>query len=253
MANRYAWLALGLGAYIAFALSMFPAGAAYRWFAPDTLHMTGITGTVWSGRAALATAQGLPLNDLRWQLDALPLLIGRAAGRVQARLAEGLVDARVSGSLGGRVLLRDVQLATRLEVLASAVSIGDVRGRVTVRLERIAIEDGVPTTAVGQVRVAELQVPTFVPGGRGDLLPLGDYELILDDTGSEGLRARFRDTSGPLAVDGVLTVDLAGRYMLDARAEARQGAPRELVQALELMGGEPAPDGRRPFQLSGSL
>src|SRR5690606_2720287 len=53
MPNRYAWIALGLGAYIAFTLSSFPATAAYRWFAPETLRMAGIEGTVWSGRAAL--------------------------------------------------------------------------------------------------------------------------------------------------------------------------------------------------------
>ncbi len=253
MGNRYAWLALGLGAYIAFTLSMFPAAAAYRWLAPETLHMSGITGTVWSGRAALASANGLPLRDLRWQLDALPLLVGRTAGRVQARLADGLVDADVGRSLGGRLVLRDVQLGTRLDALAPVVPIGDVRGRLTVRLERMELDNGVPTNAVGQVRIGELQVPTFVPGGRGELLPLGDYGLILEDTGGEGLFARFNDTSGPLAVNGEVTVDLAGRYTLNARAATRPGAPRELVQALDLMAGEPESDGRRPFQLSGSF
>ena len=46
------WLALGIGAYLAFALSSFPAGTAYAWFAPAGLQLEGLEGTLWSGRAA---------------------------------------------------------------------------------------------------------------------------------------------------------------------------------------------------------
>lgn len=254
MPNRYAWIALGLGAYIAFALSMFPAAAAYRWFAPDSLRMTGIDGTLWSGRAALASAEGLPLRDLRWQLDALPLLIGRVHGRVQTRLADGFAEARMRSSFTGRrVELRDVQVGTSLSALAPIVPIGDVRGRIAVRLDRLELVDGLPASLVGQANVGELEVPTFIPGGRGEPIALGDYALRFEDTNGEGILARFNDTRGPLEVDGTLTVDRQGRYVLAARAAARPDAPRELTQALELMGGEPEPDGKRPFEISGSL
>lgn len=252
MPNRYAFIALGLGAYIAFVVSMFPADAAYRWFAPDELRMSGVAGTLWSGRAALASAADLPLRDLRWQLDALPLLIGRVHARIQARLADGLADAHVRASPGG-VVLRDVRLATSLAGLAPVVPIGDVRGRLGVRLDRLELSGGRVTAAVGEADVSELAVPTFVPGGRGEPIGLGDYALRFEETDGNGILARFNDTKGPLAVEGTLTLDPEGRYVLDARAAPRPDAPPELVQALELMGGPPEPDGKRPFELSGSL
>jgi len=252
MPNRYAFIALGLGAYIAFVVSMFPAEAAYRWIAPDTIRMSGVAGTVWSGRAALASAGDLSFRDLRWQLDALPLLIGRVHARVQARLTEGIAETQVRVSPGG-IVLRDVRVMTSLSALAPVVPIGDVRGRVGLRLERLEIEDGWPTTVLGQADIAELTVPTFVPGGRGDAIGLGDYALRFEDTNGAGVLARFNDTSGPLAVDGTLKLDPGGRYVLEARAAARPNAPRELVQALELLGGPPEPDGKRLIELSGSL
>ncbi len=252
MPNRYAFIALALGAYIAFVVSMFPAQAAYRWFAPDEVRMSGVAGTLWSGRAALASAAGLPLRDLRWQLDALPLLIGRAHVRVQTRLAEGIAEARVRASPGG-VVLRDVRLVTSLAALAPVVPIGDARGRVDVRLDRLELTDGRPTAAVGQADIAGLTVPTFVPGGRGEAVGLGDYALVFEDTNGAGVLARFSDKSGPLAVDGTLKLDPDGRYVLEVRAAPRPGAPNELIQALELLGGPPGPDGKRPFELSGSL
>ena len=50
------WLVLGVGAYLAFALVLFPADVAYRWLAPDTVRLSGVQGTVWSGRATLGSA-----------------------------------------------------------------------------------------------------------------------------------------------------------------------------------------------------
>src|SRR5690606_4786109 len=165
-------------------------------FAPDGLRMSGLSGTVWSGRAALASAEGLPLRDLRWQLDALPLLIGQTNARVQARLADGYVEAKVRASVSGRAVLRDVGLQTRLAALEPIVPIGDVRGQLRVALDRLELVDGLPASMVGRAILTELMVPTFVPGGRGDPVLLGDYALTFEDTGGEGLRARFNDTNG---------------------------------------------------------
>src|SRR5690606_35691481 len=132
MANRYAWIALGLGAYIAFALSTFPAAAAYRWFAPAELRLVGIEGTVWSGRAALASVENFPMQDLRWSIDALPLLIGRVNGRVRASLGEGFVESIVKLSPSGDVELTDLRMSTSLASLASALPVGDIRGQLAV-------------------------------------------------------------------------------------------------------------------------
>src|SRR5690606_17260484 len=51
MRGKGLWLALGIGAYAAFLLARFPAGAS-SWFAPDTVRLAGVDGTLWSGRAA---------------------------------------------------------------------------------------------------------------------------------------------------------------------------------------------------------
>lgn len=253
MPNRYAWIALGIGAYLAFTLSTFPASAAYRWFAPPELRLSGIEGTVWSGRAALASAGRLPMQNLRWRVDALPLVTGRVTGRAQAGLAEGFIEADVAAGFDGTVVLRGVQMSTSLEALSQALPLGDVRGHLAVMLERAVLRDGWPAALVGQARIAGLAAPAFAPGARGGPIALGDYELTFEDAGGEGVLARFRDTGGPLEVAGSLTLDSQRSYRLDAEAAPRSDAPRELVQALDFMAGEPGPDGRRPFELTGSL
>ncbi|MFO7286742.1 MAG: type II secretion system protein N [Gammaproteobacteria bacterium] len=253
MTNRYAWVALGLGAYIAFALSTFPAAAAYRWFAPAELRLVGIEGTVWSGRAALASVENFAMRDLRWSIDALPLLIGRVNGRVRASLGEGFVESIVKLSPSGDVELTDLRMSTSLASLASALPVGDIRGQLAVMLERLELRDGWPVDAAGQVRLARLSAPTFAPSGRGSPVPLGDYELTFVGTEGDQVVASLRDAGGPLEVAGRVTLGDGRRYRLDARVAPRADASPELVRALDFIAGEPGPDGKRPFELTGSL
>ena len=82
MQNRWRWLALGVGAYLAFVLVSFPAGTAYTWFAPPDLMLTGIQGTLWKGRAAAGTVGDLALRDINWDIHVLRLLIARLSAEV---------------------------------------------------------------------------------------------------------------------------------------------------------------------------
>lgn len=253
MPNRYAWLALGTGAFLAFAVAMLPAAAAYRWVANDDLRLSGIDGTVWSGRAALASVGDLAVRDLRWSLDALPLLLGRVSARTQARLADGFVDTEFRASADGHVVLRNLQLSTNTAALAGLFQLGAMQGQVSVTLDRAEFADGQPIDAVGTARLGNLLAPTFMPTGRGELLPLGSYELAFEETGGQGILARFRDTGGPLEVNGTLQVDIDGRYRIEAAATPRTEAPPELVQGLELLAGPPDASGRSVLELTGSL
>jgi general secretion pathway protein N len=252
MPNRYAWIALGAGAYLAFALSMMPAATVYRLFAPDALRLAGVDGTLWSGSATLGSAGGLPMRDIVWRVEALPLLTGRVAARVQARLADGFIETDVSAGVGG-VVLDDLRGSTSVPALTPLVPLQGVDGLVSVSMRRLRLEDGWPTEAVGEARIAELRVPPLLSRGAADeLISLGNYEIAFDDAPS-GIAARIRDTGGPLEVDGTLTLSADRRYALEGRAAARPDAPPEVIQGLDLMAGEPDAEGKRAFSLTGSL
>src|SRR5690606_17348440 len=104
-----------------------------------------------------------------------------------------------------------------------------------------------------QARLARLSAPTFGPAGRGAPVPLGDYELTFVEPADRGIAASIRDTGGPLDVAGRLALDEMRRYRIEAAVAPRADASPELVRALDFMAGEPGPDGKRPFELTGSL
>jgi len=250
--NRVSWLALGIGAYLAFTIALFPASTAYRWFAPPELRLAAISGTVWSGGAALGSIPGLPLRDVRWDLDAWPLVLGRLTGDFEARLADGFVSGRVSAS-ASRVRFADLQASTSLPTLRELLPLNDTRGLVSISLEELELRDAWPVNALGNLRLGQLEVAPLLPTAGAGLIPLGNYEVLFLDSDGQGIRAQLQDTGGPLDASGMLTLSLDRSYSLEGLVRARPDAPSELAQGLAIMTGEPDAEGRRPFALTGSL
>jgi len=248
------WLALGIGAYLVFALASFPAAAAYRWFAPEVVRLAGVEGTLWSGRAAGGSVAGLGVRDVHWRLRPLSLLLGRVAAAVDCRLADGFVSTDVSASKH-RVQLGDLKASTSLQALAPVLPTRGMRGLANLTVSSLSLEDGWPTAMAGELKLAQLQVaPLVASGGAAQLLPLGDYAVDLG-TGPHGeIAANFKDTGGgPLEVSGTLLLDAMRMYMLDAFVKPRADAPQPLVQGLAFMTPDPDASGRRHLTLTGSL
>ncbi len=254
MAKIGPWLALGIGAYLVFALASFPAAAAYRWFAPDGVRLAGVQGTLWSGRAAGGSVAGLGVRDVHWRLRPLSLLLGRVAAAVDCRLADGFVSTDVTASRR-RLQFGGLKASTSLQTLAAVLPTRGMRGLANLTLSSLSLENGWPIAIAGDLKLAQLQVAPLVPsGGAAQLLPLGDYAIDLG-TGSHGeVAANFKDTGGgPLEVSGTLLLDAMRMYTLDAFVKPRADAPQSLVQGLEFMTSDPDASGRRHLMLTGSL
>jgi hypothetical protein len=255
MLGKRSWIALGCGAYVAFALLTFPAATAYRWFAPLGVSLSGISGTLWTGRAGLASIGGVPLRELEWDLAPLPLLIGRASGHFSARLADGFIDGSAAATLR-TVTLTDFEAATSLETLGSWLPLQGARGSLSVNIDELELRDRWPTSIVGTLRVGRLEVPPLVPGGSATLVPLGDYELTGFQVAERRLAALLKDTGGPLEVTGTVALALQARETLngavpsfDGRVRERPDLPAALREPLEFLTVEVDGSGWRTLNL----
>lgn len=251
--NRWSWIALGAGAYLAFVLAAFPASSALRWFAPPNTVAVGVEGTVWNGRAATVSIGGLAVEQLRWSLRAPSLLLGRLAAAVEGRIADGFASADVVAT-PSRVMLRNLRGAAALPSLAPYLPVRGVRGQASVALESLEIVDGWPTEVIGEIRVAGPEVTPFVPaGGGGGMLLIGDYTATFTPAAERTILATVVDNGGPLEVSGSVELDAARSYTFDALVKPRPGAAQQLIDGLTFMTAEPDAEGRRRLTLTGSL
>jgi hypothetical protein len=263
MRRNLPFIALGFGAYLAFLISTFPAETALRWFAPESVRTSNVSGTIWSGAAQLASVQDFAMRELRWNIEAPPLLLARLSGTAQARMSNGFADSRFSVSRD-RIRLTDLQLSTTLATLAPILPVSGASGALSAQfssleLERMMAEIDArqieilwPVSASGTIRISDLLVEPYAGLGN-QLIPLGSYELDFSQSSPAETTAGIRDLGGPLEFNGMLRLTPSREYTLEGQVLTRANAPEALAQGLNFMTGEPGADGRRPLSLSGSL
>jgi hypothetical protein len=252
--SRWSWLALGIGAYIAFTLATFPAGVALRWFAPPGVTFAGVAGTLWSGSAATCAVDGFTVQALRWRLRPTPLFLGRVSANVDAKIPDGFVRGDVTASASG-VRLDDFTAATSLPALAGVLPpvLRGTRGQASVALESLVVEDGWPTAITGELKLAGLETVPLISDGRGSLVALGNYTATFVPAPQGQIAAKIVDNGGPLEVAGTIGLDTRRAYMIDALVKPRADAPEMLVEGLKLMTAEPDAEGRYRFNEMGTL
>ena len=101
--HRKRLITLGLLVVLAGLIALFPARVAYRWFAPEQFIVSGISGTVWSGRASEASANGFYLRDLNWTFRPLKLFTGKVAYSVESKFASGFMQGQLGLGFGGEL------------------------------------------------------------------------------------------------------------------------------------------------------
>ena len=232
--SRASLLALGIGAYLAFAIVSFPASIAQRWFAPDTLALAGIEGTIWRGSAEYGGYAGLAFSDLQWQLHPTALLAGRISLDAEARLTDGFLRTALTVS-GGGIRFRDLAATTNLSALGSVLPLPGVRGNLSLALDELELVDGWPVAAAGTVRVANLSAPPLIPVTGVSSIALGDYSARLTTTESVGIEAVVTDDGGPLELSGHADLGSDRSYHLTSKIRPRADASPELVEGLKFM------------------
>jgi hypothetical protein len=183
MQARQKWIVASAALLLLFILSAFPAGLAYRWFAPPQLRLSGIDGSVWRGTAIEGAANDLYLRNLEWSFSPLGLLTGKVAYLARTELAGGHLDARIAVGPGGSVTLSDLAGTLALEAFEESFQLKGFEGRLILDFERLTLADGVPREAVGTIAVQGLLARKLSSA------PIGDFraQFVTGDDGISGV------------------------------------------------------------------
>ena len=211
--SRKALLSVGLLTFVAAFILLFPARVAYDWFAPPTVQIGGLEGTVWSGSAADASAAGLYLRDLNWRLRPLRLLTGKFAASFEARPSSGFLEADIAVGLGGDILLSNVNASLPLRDIASIARVPGLSGNASLQFARLRVRDGLPIAADGTLTVADLVAPMVDPAS------IGGYRAEFF-TDANAIIASVEDVDGVFDLAGSLTLSANRNYQFLGKVAA---------------------------------
>ncbi len=229
-------------------IATLPAQYAYRLLADrlGPVALSGISGSIWQGRATSLVVFGQDVGTLDWHLDFAPLL--QAELRARVKLDGGAVQASaiVTCTGNGDVDLRNVvfhmpaSLAAPVLDIPALTLLGDIDGQVAqARLQNAWIN-----RAKGSVRWHDAAVAGAAQAR------LGDLQATFYSTPQGVIRGTARDMGGPLKLTGTFSVD-AGQFEVDAVLAARDGNP-QILDALNYI-GQPQADGSSHLIVHGRL
>jgi general secretion pathway protein N len=249
MKKLWPLLALGIGAFLLLALFTLPAKVVLLFFQPPGVTLSGVSGTLWNGRAQAVRSGQLHVGSVEWKLDVLRLFAGKLGADVKVTRTDGFAQGSIAAAPGGRLTLRAFNASLPVSALPPNVVRGGWTGTLSLKLGQLTLENSWPVAATGTVEVTDLLGPANRPAA------LGNYKVVFPAEGAgtaDALTGALTDTGGPLAVNGTVQLNKNQSYLVSGLIATRPGAPCEMTRTLEIL-GEPDTEGRRQFAIEGSM
>jgi len=238
----------GLAVFLVVLALYLPAS----WFAsalPPQARCADLGGSIWHGECLGLTVQNNKLGDATWNFAAGAALGGELRGDLDIRGAALNAQADVDVSFGGVGELRNVVARFPLDPAFLADLPPDKRGNVSIDLKRVVVGDARALRRVeGTVDLTGLRQVGARP------FDLGSYRLTFDGAAqADGtVVGKLRDTGGPFAIDGTLTLTPPNTYLVSGLITGRTAQAESLVREISL-GARPDASGRTTFSFEGSF
>lgn len=244
---------LGVAAYVAFVVALFPADRVYATLKQQmaaegvTLKVYGIDGTIWGGRAESAEFSRFALKTITWDLEPTALLLGRLQARLDFSYKGNPASVSVGRGLGGKVYMTGIEgVLPMSEVLELAhLAVLRLDGQLGLNGVDLTLDAGKLVRAEGNL--AWVRAGTQFP----QPISLGDINVALE-TVDEGVRATLKDGGGPLDLAGEFLLKPDDQYQTKIQLAAREGAQSPLGRYLVLL-GRPNAQGKIEFAKNGAL
>ena len=247
MKRLWPLIALGVGAFIVFALVTFPASVVLSRLGSAGINTAGVSGSIWNGKAQVLQIHGVNVGSAEWDLHVLPLFTLHLNADVKVSRVDGFVSTELSVGPGGKVTLTGLSASLPLQALPNIAP--GWAATLNGRFERLALDSGWPSEVVGTLDAMDVTGPARRPAN------VGSYRITFDPASStaEMIQGAITDAGdGPLQINGTVRLKADRSYEIDALVATRPNAPRNLATALEYL-GPPDDQGRRQFSMAGAL
>ncbi|WP_116813156.1 type II secretion system protein N [Steroidobacter cummioxidans] len=153
MKRLWPLVALGVGAFIIFAVVTLPASIVTSWLDSSGVYAGGVSGTIWNGRAQVLQVQGVNVGGVEWKLHALGLLTAHANADVKVKRIDGFAQTQLSVGPTGTMNLKSLTASFPLSALPATVIPGGWAATINGRFQQVTLEKGWPTHVDGTLEV----------------------------------------------------------------------------------------------------
>jgi general secretion pathway protein N len=199
-ASKKFWIGLGFIFWLYFVVSNLPAvWGAYFLTRGGDIAMSGVSGSLWSGRASLASLQvrgvNYSLGQLTWKLNLLSFLTLKPCALITTNMDNQYFDGTVCVLGKNAVAVKDASLNFPATLVQPLLPL-PLNGQFSLNIERLHLSDLQLLGMRGKVSWTSAQIYNG-----SNWMNLGVIGADLTDDGKKGLNAHIVDVSSPLRVD----------------------------------------------------
>jgi hypothetical protein len=233
MKQRY-YIIIGIVSYLIFTLVNTPAATVISLLEKNMkkpVKFYGIQGSIWYGQAARIMMRGQPpLDNLRWKLSPLKLLLATVSAEIQAQIKQQNIVGNISLSAGGNVKASD--LRARLEAAQVQqmldMPFGELGGDFNIDFKSLQWSTGGMPVATGKIKWKNANLTV------AETVDLGPVELDIKP-GMEGeLTIDISNKNGDLGIKGKASVTEDKRYTVDVNFSPQNNASDNIKQSLSM-------------------
>jgi general secretion pathway protein N len=228
--NKKTWIITGVVLFFVFTLSQIPAQwGAYLLTRGTGLALSGITGSVWNGRASLASVKlegrDYSLGQLSWNLNLLSLISFNPCAKLTTKLDAQAFDGDVC-KMGAGVKLQNANVSLPAVMLQSQIPI-PIGGQFSAHFDELQLQGNVLMKLKGNFSWTSAQV-----NNGANWMDIGSYAAELNDNGHNGVKAKVFQLAGPVDVD--LMVELTAPS--GGQVQGSLATPKAFVEASNAAG-----------------
>lgn len=244
MTKRIGLVLAGIGVFIFFLLYFLPASQVLgRVQLPPNIQIGEVSGRIWEGRASAVSVSGLVVEDVKWDMQVLPLLWGQLSFEVDAGNARAADDISFSGPISTSVFSTGTLRTQDLKIfLPSALVIAQLPlpvpvnagGRFRVQIDELDFDQQCQSlTGKGQWLNASFM-------GMGEPLQLGNFDADLSC--EDGMTLIQINEPNSFGLSAVARVPADLQISVEGRFKPADHLPRDVHEAAKFF-GQPDSDG----------
>lgn len=203
------WILLALILWLVFVISKTPAiWGAYAMTGGGQLALSGVSGTLWNGRASLASFKvddiDYSLGQLSWKLKPWSLLALSPCADIVTEMDRQQIQGEVCAGITGSLDLYRTDISAPASLLQPTLPL-PIDGQLFVRVEHMQIQDNYLRRLRGNLSWTQAQI-----NNGNNWMPLGSFAAQLTDDGQGGIAAQVFHLDGPTEVDLQVTLAAGG-------------------------------------------
>lgn len=245
------WIALGLVFWLAFVITQIPASwGGYLMTNGTPLSLSGISGTLWQGKASMASVlidgRHYTLGRLEWQLKPLSLLTLNPCATISTDLERQQVSGTACAGVGGALTLSNANISIPAGLIQGLPEPTEISGQLSAHIDTLKLKANKLAALKGNLSWSKARL-----NNGQTWLNLGAFAADLSATAEGDIRADVFSLEGPIDLTGNVVMPLTGGIHVDGVFALTDSFARE-VQADQWlpMVAEPLDDGRQRIKMT---